>query len=279
MMDIFFKTALASSIIITKAYSTSFSLSVRILHKKYRDPIYAIYGFVRYADEIVDTFHQYDKEFLLFKYKEDTYQAIREGISLNPVLHSFQWVVNKYKIAPSSIEAFLLSMEMDLDRKTYQPEDYKKYIRGSAEAVGLMCLSVFCDGNEEEYQKLLVPARHLASAFQKVNFLRDMRSDYKELGRVYFPGVNFDRFTERDKKRIEQDIENDFKNSLVGIKQLPRDARVGVYLAYVYYVALFKKIMRLSYTKVMSGRTRVANFNKMLLLARGYFLHKWNLII
>ncbi|MEP1094543.1 MAG: phytoene/squalene synthase family protein [Cyclobacteriaceae bacterium] len=279
MMDLFSKTAFECSELITKAYSTSFSLGIRTLNKKYHEPIYAIYGFVRYADEIVDTFHTHDKKELLARFKKNTYQALDEKISLNPVLHSFQLVVNKYQIDTALIDAFLLSMEMDLDKKTYQDKDYQTYIYGSAEVVGLMCLKVFCEGDEAEYQKLLTPAKHLGSAFQKVNFLRDMKSDFDERGRVYFPEVDFNNFTQEDKKNIEQDIHSDFKASLIGIKSLPKDARAGVYLAYIYYTALFKKIAGLSHTRIKTERIRVPDLRKLLLLFRCYFLHKLNLIV
>jgi phytoene/squalene synthetase len=279
MIDLFSQTAFASSKLVTKAYSTSFSLGIKTLNKKYYDPIYAIYGFVRYADEIVDTFHDHDKIELLTRFKKDTYKAIEEQISLNPILHSFQIIVNKYQIDRDLIEAFLYSMEMDLDKKTYQDDDYKTYIYGSAEVVGLMCLKVFCNGDEDEYQKLLVPAKHLGSAFQKVNFLRDMKSDFDERGRVYFPEVNFEQFTKEDKIAIEKDIQSDFKASLIGIKSLPKDARAGVYLAYIYYTALFKKIINLSHTRIKTERIRVPNFSKFMLLIRCYFLHRLNLII
>jgi phytoene/squalene synthetase len=279
MIDLFSQTAFASSKLVTKAYSTSFSLGIKTLNKKYHDPIYAIYGFVRYADEIVDTFHDHDKIELLTRFKKDTYKAIEEQISLNPILHSFQIIVNKYQIDRDLIEAFLYSMEMDLDKKTYQDDDYKTYIYGSAEVVGLMCLKVFCNGDEDEYQKLLVPAKHLGSAFQKVNFLRDMKSDFDERGRVYFPEVNFEQFTKEDKIAIEKDIQSDFKASLIGIKSLPKDARAGVYLAYIYYTALFKKIINLSHTRIKTERIRVPNFSKFMLLIRCYFLHRLNLII
>ncbi len=279
MMDLFSKTAFECSKLITKAYSTSFSLGIKTLNKRYHDSIYAIYGFVRYADEIVDTFHDHDKQNLLERFKADTYKAIDEKISLNPVLHSFQLVVNKYNIDMELINAFLHSMEMDLDKKTYRDEDYKTYIYGSAEVVGLMCLRVFCDNDESKYQKLVTPAKHLGSAFQKVNFLRDIKSDFDERGRVYFPDVDFDNFTSEDKRAIEEDIKNDFKASLTGIKSLPKDARAGVYLAYIYYMALYKKIIGLSHTRIKTERIRVPDFNKLLLLIRCYFLHKLNLIL
>lgn len=279
MMDLFSKTAFECSKLITKAYSTSFSLGIRTLNKKYHEPIYAVYGFVRYADEIVDTFHDHNKEELLERFKEDTYKALDEQISLNPVLHSFQLVVNKYNIDRDLIDAFLYSMAMDLDKKSYQDKDYKTYIYGSAEVVGLMCLKVFCGGDEAEYQKLLTPAKHLGSAFQKVNFLRDMKSDFDERGRVYFPNVDFNNFTKEDKIAIEEDIRQDFKASLVGIKSLPKDARAGVYLAYIYYTALFKKIIGLSHTRIKSERIRVPDFRKLFLLFKCYFYHKLNVIV
>ncbi len=278
-MDLYSKTAFECSTVITKAYSTSFSLGIRTLHKKYHDPVYAIYGFVRYADEIVDTFHSHDKKTLLEAFEKDTYDAIAQKLSLNPVLHSFQLVVNKYKIDQELIAAFLKSMEMDLDKKNYQDQDYKTYIYGSAEVVGLMCLKVFCEGDDTLYNELLPPARDLGAAFQKVNFLRDMKSDFDERGRVYFPGVNFNGFTEQDKRAIEEDIRKDFQSALVGIKKLPKGSRAGVYLAYIYYNALFKKITGLPPARIKTERIRVPDFNKLLLLIRCYFLHRLNLIV
>ncbi|MEO9482343.1 MAG: phytoene/squalene synthase family protein [Ekhidna sp.] len=279
MEELYTQTAFDCSKLITKTYSTSFSLGIRTLHKKYHDPIYAIYGFVRYADEIVDTFHAHDKRELLLRFKADTYRSIDEKISLNPVLHSFQNVVNEYKIDHDLIEAFLVSMEMDLSKKDYVDSDYKKYIYGSAEVVGLMCLKVFCGGEEKEYQRLLPSAKHLGSAFQKVNFLRDIKSDYDERGRVYFPGIDFEDFNSGEKKEIEADIRDEFKKALVGIRELPKGVRGGVYLAYIYYAVLFKKISRLSPEKVKSERIRVPNFHKMMLLIKCYFLHKLNVIV
>ena len=278
MEHLYTQTAFDCSKLITKTYSTSFSLGIRTLNKKYHAPIYAIYGFVRYADEIVDTFHDHDKGELLRRFKKDTYQAIEEGISLNPVLHSFQQVVNEYKIDKDLIEAFLVSMEMDLSKKDYDDPEYKKYIHGSAEVVGLMCLKVFCEGAQGKYEELLTPAKHLGSAFQKVNFLRDLKSDYDERGRVYFPGVDFNQFTREEKNVIEADIKEEFKNALVGIKKLPKGVRAGVYLAYIYYTVLFKKITRLSPERIKSERIRVPNFKKLLLLLKCYFLHKLNFI-
>lgn len=279
MQDLYTQTAFDCSKLITKTYSTSFSLGIRTLHKRYHDSIYAIYGFVRYADEIVDTFHNHNKSELLKRFKEDTYRSIEERISLNPVLHSFQEVVNEYEIDHDLIEAFLISMEMDLSKTNYADPDYQKYIYGSAEVVGLMCLKVFLDGKEEKYQELLKSAKHLGSAFQKVNFLRDIKSDYNERGRVYFPGIDFKSFSIEEKKKIEEDIKQDFKEALKGIKKLPKGVRAGVYLAYIYYTVLFKKISRLSPDRIKTERIRVPNAKKFLLLIKCYFLHKLNFIL
>lgn len=278
-MDLYTQTAFDCSKLITKTYSTSFSLGIRTLHKRYHEPIYAIYGFVRYADEIVDTFHDHDKKELLQRFKADTYKSIEEKISLNPVLHSFQRVVNQYQIDHDLIEAFLVSMEMDLSKTDYATPEYEKYIYGSAEVVGLMCLKVFCDGDENQYQELLTPAKHLGSAFQKVNFLRDIKSDYDERGRVYFPGIDFRNFSREEKKEIELDIKGEFEKALIGIKKLPKGVRAGVYLAYIYYTVLFKKIIRLSPERIKSERIRVPNFKKFWLLIKCYLLHKLNFIV
>lgn len=278
MIDLFANTAFGCSEIITKTYSTSFSLGIQTLHKKYHDPIYAIYGFVRYADEIVDTFHDKNKTLLLNRFRNDTFTAIEEKISLNPILHAFQLIVNKFEIDHHLIEAFLESMEMDLQKKDYSASEYQKYIYGSAEVVGLMCLKVFCGGEEKKYQELLLPARSLGSAFQKVNFLRDMKSDFDERGRIYFPGVDFRNFNVSDKQEIEKDIEKDFKDALVGIKKLPKGARAGVYLAYIYYKVLFEKISKLSPERIKKERIRVPDFRKILLLIRSYFNHSINYI-
>jgi 15-cis-phytoene synthase len=279
MRDLYSSTALNCSELITKAYSTSFSLGIRTLNKKYHPAIYAIYGFVRYADEIVDTFHDHDKKKLLDRFKEDTFVAIKEKISLNPVLHSFQMVVNQYEIDHDLIHAFLHSMEMDLVKKDYEESDYKTYIYGSAEVIGLMCLKVFCEGDEKDYQNLVEPAKNLGAAFQKVNFLRDIKSDFDERGRIYFPDVDFNHFSEKDKEKIERDIDNDFKLALSGIKNLPKGARAGVYLAYIYYSVLFKKITKLSPERIKTQRIRVPDFRKVLLLFKCYFFHKINYIV
>lgn len=277
-MDLYTRTALQCSKVITRNYSTSFTLGIRTLHKKFHMPIYAIYGFVRYADEIVDTFHDFDKAQLLARFKMDTYQAIDEKISLNPVLHSFQLVVNQYHIGHDLIEAFLHSMEMDLQGESYNQAGYEEYIYGSAEVVGLMCLRVFCDGDDAEYDRLQPSAKHLGAAFQKVNFLRDIKSDFKERGRIYFPGVDFSDFSQEDKKKIETDIEQDFKAALIGIKQLPPPARAGVYLAYIYYLQLFKKIRKLSASRILSERIRVPDFKKIVLLSKTLLMHHLKLL-
>jgi phytoene/squalene synthetase len=275
-MELFDETTLKCSRLITQHYSTSFTLGIKTLEAKYRLPIYAVYGFVRYADEIVDTFHDYDKVELLSSFRADTYKAIRDRISLNPVLHSFQLIVNQYGIDRELIEAFLKSMEMDLHQQEYNQYGYAEYIYGSAEVVGLMCLRVFCEGNKQMYESLKEPARRLGAAFQKVNFLRDIRSDYQDRGRVYFPGINFNSFTESAKRDIEADIQADFDAAYQGIIRLPQGAKWGVYLAYVYYKALFKKIKKMAPSRILNERIRVPDNQKMALLVQTYFQHKLN---
>ena len=270
MKQLFDQTTLDCSKLITERYSTSFTLGIKTLDKKLRLPIYAIYGFVRYADEIVDTFYEFDQKYLLEKFIKDTYEAIETGISLNPVLHSFQLIVNKYHIEHELINAFLHSMEMDLYKQEYTDEKYEEYIYGSAEVVGLMCLRIFCEGNNEMFDHLKNGARSLGAAFQKVNFLRDLKSDYVDRGRVYFPGVDFSKFTKECKHEIEADIQADFDAAYVAIKQLPRSSRMGVYLAYVYYLTLFNKIKETPATRIQEERIRVPDFQKMTLLAKTY---------
>jgi 15-cis-phytoene synthase len=262
----------------TKAYSTSFSLGIRCLEKRLRDPIYSIYGFVRFADEIVDSFHNYDKKELLARFRADTFASIREGISLNPILNSFQATVNHFKIEDELIDQFLKSMEMDLEQKNYDVHAYKQYILGSAEVVGLMCLRIFCQGDTSSYEHLKPYAMSLGSAFQKINFLRDLNADYIGLGRIYFPGLEMDEFNEESKRKIEESIAVDFHNGFIGIKQLPRSARFGVYVAYVYYLALFKKIQNTPSEHVMNARIRIRNRHKARLLAYSYVKHQLNLI-
>jgi len=272
-------TTLKCSKLITQHYSTSFSLGIKTLGKKYQLPIYAIYGFVRYADEIVDTFHDHDKGKLLDRFQEDTYSAIESKISLNPVLHSFQMVVNQYNIDKEMIEAFLHSMRMDLSSQDYDDALYKEYIYGSAEVVGLMCLKVFCEGDEKKYVELKPAARSLGAAFQKVNFLRDIKSDFDERGRVYFPEVDFHNFCPTQKKKIEADIQNDFQLALQGIKNLPTGARPGVYLAYIYYLQLFKKLKNLPPSRVLKERIRVPDSIKLILLGKTLLLNRINMIL
>jgi phytoene/squalene synthetase len=262
----------------TKSYSTSFSLGILFLNKKLRGPVYSIYGFVRFADEIVDTFHGYDKERLLQDFKRDTYRALEDRISLNPILHAFQKVVHQYNIRREWIDTFMASMEMDLDKKTYSPDKYEQYILGSAEVVGLMCLHVFTGGNDELFDRLKPYAMRLGAAFQKVNFLRDVKADKEELGRTYFPEVDLGRFTKEDKKKIEQDIEDDFREALKGIKQLPKTSRCGVYLAYYYYTRLFRKIKRLPPQRILEERIRIANFEKLILMLKSRVRYQLNLI-
>jgi len=251
-------------------------MGIKSLDKKFHYPIYAIYGFVRYADEIVDTFHDKNKSSLLKKFKAQTYEAIENQISLNPVLHCFQMVVNEYQIDHKLIEAFLHSMEMDLLDIDYEQSSYEEYIYGSAEVVGLMCLKIFCEGDEVEYQKLLPSAKSLGSAFQKVNFLRDIKSDYYERGRVYFPGVDFNDFSVSHKEKIEADIQKDFDHAYEGIVKLPRGARWGVYLAYTYYLKLFDKIKRFPPNKILEERVRVPDSKKLFLLLGSYVKHQFN---
>ncbi len=264
------QTTFECSRLITQRYSTSFTLGIRTLEKQLHFPVYAIYGFVRYADEIVDTFHDNDKKSLLETFKKDTFNAIEQKISLNPVLHAFQLVVNKYNIGHDLIEAFLNSMKMDLDFKTYNDTRYHEYIYGSAEVVGLMCLKVFCNGNQEQYDHLKASACKLGAAFQKVNFLRDIKSDYEERGRVYFPGVDFNSFNKSAKKLIQDDIQMDFDEALEGIKQLPKGAKTGVKVAYLYYISLFHKIKSLPPEVITTQRIRIPNFRKFYLLVGTY---------
>ncbi|TPE42862.1 phytoene/squalene synthase family protein [Pontibacter mangrovi] len=278
MEQLFEDTCMQCSKVITQAYSTSFSLGIKSLDKKLHLPIYAIYGFVRCADEIVDTFHGHDKRKLLAEFRNQTYEAIDQKLSLNPVLHAFQCVVNKYGIDKKYIEAFLRSMEMDLDDRVYDRDLYDEYIYGSAEVVGLMCLKVFCEGDQEMFDRLEKPARSLGAAFQKVNFLRDMKSDFKERGRVYFPKVEYRKFSNACKAEIEQDILKDFEDAYAGIMALPRSARMGVYLAYVYYRKLFRKIQGLPAKHILKERVRVPDNTKLALLLSSYVKYRFNAI-
>lgn len=276
-ISLYHNTANECSELVTRRYSTSFSLGIRMLGKAYRKPIYAIYGFVRIADEIVDTLHDYDKKALIEEFERDTWLAIERGVSTNPVLHAFARTVNKYNIDHRLIVAFLESMKMDLYNKKYDAALYDQYIYGSAEVVGLMCLKVFCDGSHEMYERLKSHARSLGAAFQKVNFLRDLKDDYADRGRVYFPNVDFSAFDEHAKRQIEEDIQRDFDHALAGIRQLPEGSRIGVYLAYKYYLKLFKKIKAIQPSRIMQERIRISNARKITLLARSFAMHKMNL--
>lgn len=277
-VDLYDKVCLKASRHTTYSYSTSFSLGIRSLDKKFHAPIHAIYGFVRFADEIVDTFHGFDKDDLLKRFRDDTYRAVAEGISLNPILHSFQRVVNTYSIEQELYDTFLDSMAMDLNDTAHDQQSYETYILGSAEVVGLMCLRVFCEGDETLYRKLKPAAMKLGAAFQKVNFLRDLKDDHQNLGRTYFPGIDVSRMDAGTKAQIEQDIQHDFDEALVGIRQLPKGARFGVYIAYVYYLNLFRKIKALPCDRIMKERVRVRNRRKMLLLTTSYLRHSFGIL-
>lgn len=277
-MELYIKNALDISEITTKNYSTSFSLGVRTLDKAYRGPIYAIYGFVRFADEIVDTFHDKDKRTLIKEFRQHTFSAIEQGISTNPILHSFQWVVNEYHIDHHLIDAFLHSMEMDLERKSYDASKFKEYVYGSAEVVGLMCLRVFYKDDDERYRALVHPARKLGEAFQKVNFLRDIQADLEERGRMYFPQTDWKHFDIHAKSAIEKDIQQDFDDAYKGIVRLKKEVRLGVYLAYVYYLRLFKKIKSTKPENIMQKRYRVKNSTKFILLLRSVLANQTGLL-
>ncbi len=263
---------------VTNTYSSSFSLAINFLHKDFIRPIHAIYGFVRFADEIVDSFHGYDKKTLLEKFKKDTHEAIEERISLNPILNSFQETVHAYNIEIELVDTFLRSMEMDLFKTSYDQKWYEEYILGSAEVVGLMCLKVFSDNDKEMYDSLKLYARKLGSAFQKINFLRDMKSDYCELGRLYFPNIVMEEFNEACKRQIEEDIEKDFAAGYEGILMLPKRSRFGVYIAYIYYYSLFKKIVNTPSAEILTSRIRISTQRKYALLFGSYLRHSLNII-
>jgi phytoene/squalene synthetase len=278
MISLYHDLSRQCSKITTEKYSTSFSSAINLLHQDLRIPIYNIYGFVRFADEIVDTFHQFDKASLLREFKKETYDAIERGISLNPILHSFQMTVNDFKIPHHLIEAFFKSMEMDLEKMCYDTAGYKEYIYGSAEVVGLMCLCVFCEGDTKIFEQLKPAARSLGAAFQKVNFLRDANADYTELSRTYFPNVDFKNFTSQVKKQIEEDIAADFENAYKGILQLPSKARFGVYVAYKYYLSLFKKIKKTNAASILHQRIRIPNYGKAFIVAKAGLRMQLNLL-
>jgi phytoene synthase len=278
MMHLFQEVGHMCSKITTEKYSTSFASAIRLLHKDLRTPIYNIYGFVRFADEIVDTFHDHDQKLLLGQFKTQTYEAIENGISLNPILQSFQETVNKYGIQKHFIDAFFQSMEQDLYKLEYDKKTYNEYIYGSAEVVGLMCLYVFCDGDAQMYDTLKPSAQSLGAAFQKVNFLRDLKADTQTLERMYFPGCNFLNFTENEKQQIEADILNDFQEAYKGILELPIKARFGVYVAYKYYMSLFNKIRKVKARRIMEERIRIPNYSKAMILAEAGVRSRFNML-
>jgi 15-cis-phytoene synthase len=278
MMHLFLQVSERCSRNTAEQYSTSFFSAIKLLHTDLRQPVFNIYGFVRLADEIVDSFHEFDKATLIQQFKEETYAAICRGLSLNPILNSFQKTVNEYGIDQNLIEAFFTSMEMDLNKQAYNNDGYHQYIYGSAEAVGLMCLHVFCQGDAGNYETLKESARSLGAAFQKVNFLRDVKADYGELNRTYFPGCDFKNFTGRQKIEIEEDIQHDFENAFLGIMHLPIKARFGVYVAYKYYLSLFNKIRKVKPTRIMEERVRIPNYKKALIIIRAGVKNQLNLI-
>ena len=274
-IKLFDDTSIAMSRKLALNYSTSFSLGIRLLSKDSRWAVFSIYGLVRVADEIVDTFHGYNKEKMLLDFKAQTYQAMEDGISTNPVLHAFQLAANQFGIGKDLIEPFFQSMEEDLDTSAHNAESYSEYIYGSAEVVGLMCLKVFCNGDDAQYNHLVPFARSLGAAFQKVNFLRDIRSDVDERGRVYFPDVDFNHFTDADKYEIIQDVKKDFSHAYKGIVQLPVGCRLGVYTAYIYYLKLLEKIERTTAVDILESRIRIPNSQKIALLAQSFVKEKW----
>ena len=265
--------------LVTQRYSTSFSLGTRLLSNSIRVHIYNIYGFVRFADEIVDSFHEFNKVDLLNRFEEDLMHAISNKISLNPILNSFQFTVNEKKIDIELIKAFLKSMRMDLTKNNYKTKkEYDEYIYGSADVVGLMCLKVFVDGDNSKYEKLKPYAMSLGSAFQKVNFLRDLNADFKNLDRTYFPNLNLSNFDEESKVNIINEIEKDFNHALKGIFMLPESSRLGVYTAYKYYRKLLIKLKKTPSVKIQSARIRVPNYQKMGVLAQSFVKFHLNLL-
>ncbi|MDB5190770.1 MAG: phytoene/squalene synthase family protein [Segetibacter sp.] len=268
MINLFHEVSQGCSKITTQKYSTSFYSAIKLLHKDLREPICNIYGVVRFADEIVDTFHDHNKAVLLAEFKQQTFDAIDRKISLNPILHSFQMTVNKFSIERELIEAFFRSMELDLSQSKYDKKEYHEYIYGSAEVVGLMCLYIFCEGNSRQFDQLKPYAQSLGAAFQKVNFLRDLKADFQGLDRMYFPECDFRNFSELEKQGIETDIQKDFDYAYAGIVKLPLKARFGVYVAYKYYLSLFKKIKSLQAKRIMEERVRIPNYGKVFIVAK-----------
>jgi len=279
MKSIFDKVSNDCSKLVIKRYSTSFYFSSSLLSKTIRQDIFNIYGFVRLADEIVDTFHEYPKKELLEDFEKELWRSVDNKISLNPILNSFQHTVNKYSIPKDLINSFLESMKMDLEKKEYNSvEEYRKYIYGSADVVGLMCLKVFVKGSESSFAELSPFAISLGSAFQKVNFLRDLKDDSNVLNRVYFPNVDMNNFNESSKKEIILEIEKDFANSVKGIVKLPKNSKFAVYIAYRYYNKLLKKLKRTSSENIVKKRIRIHNFQKFIVIARSYVKYQLNLI-
>lgn len=279
MKNLFDTVSEECSRIVTQRYSTSFSLATKLLGNSIRHHIYNIYGFVRFADEIVDTFHHFPKKELLDRFENDLHQALKEKISLNPILNSFQLTVHENNIDIELIAAFLKSMRQDLSKQVYTTrEEYQEYIYGSADVVGLMCLKVFVKGNQKQYDELKPAAMALGSAFQKVNFLRDLNADFENLDRTYFPNVDLNSFQELEKMAIIKDIESDFEKALEGIFKLPEEARFGVYTAYKYYHKLLNKLKRTPSKMIKNTRIRVPNYQKMGVLAQSYFKFRLNLL-
>lgn len=278
MLNLYDQFSENSSSKITHIYSTSFTLGIKMLDKKFHNHIYNIYGLVRLADEIVDTFHEHDKKELLEDFEKETFLAVKRGLSTNPIIHAYQLTANKYKIDNQLLQAFFNSMKMDLYQIEYDADNYNEYIFGSAEVVGLMCLRVFTEGNTQQYDELKSGAKALGAAFQKVNFLRDMQSDFQERGRTYFPGVDFINFSKEQKDLIEQDILNDFNAARVAILSLPKSSRVGVYLAYKYYLKLFRKIRKAPPSAILKERFRVPDAEKMYVLANTFFRNQLGLL-
>jgi phytoene/squalene synthetase len=278
-MDLYTATSYKISKLVTESYSTSFSFATSLMNAEHRSAIYAVYGFVRFADEIVDTFHSHDKEFLLNKFEKDLHSALEHKLSLNPILHSFQQVVNQYNIPYPYIEAFLNSMRADLEKKEYATKlEADQYIYGSADVVGLMCLKIFCDGDKVSFKKLQKPAMRLGSAFQKVNFLRDLKNDAEVLGRSYFPDVDYTNFTEEAKYKVIAEIEADFDSAYLGIKRLPQDSKIAVLVAYLYYKTLLKKLKKAPANRIQETRMRISDSRKIAILLQAILTGKLRLI-
>lgn len=279
MKSIFDNVSFDCSVKVTKAYSTSFSSAVKMLAPSIRQDIYNIYGFVRFADEIVDTFHDYDKEALFSQFENELSLALSQKISLNPILNSFQHTVNKYNIPMELIDAFMHSMKLDLHKSVYTTvEEYNQYIYGSADVVGLMCLKVFVNGNDEKYEELKHSAMRLGSAFQKVNFLRDLKADYEDLSRTYFPNTDLSRLDEASKQQIINEIQADFDAGFEGIQKLPIEAKFGVYTAYIYYKKLLSKLKKTPSVEIKNTRIRVPDYEKVGLLAKCYLNYRLNIL-